>query len=357
MTVSGLDLRHAIRSLHECNLGHAMTTRSPAGGDDTEGPEIEGDSGNRLKTHDQVLAEQEIARRQAEADMDLPVVQAIKSTSTEALTPVRYEGHDTLCFDCHKGVSCWNACCYDTDILLTPFDLLRLARHFEARPADIVRLFGTPAVHDKANMPVVKLRMVDSPGEARKPCVFLDEVEGCTVYENRPAACRYYPLGLAAIKVKEQEDTSSFYFLVKEAHCKGHDEPKRQTVDTFRAAQGVEDYDAMNAGWMHILMKLTSWRTIGGPWGKEPDERVKRMFWMASTDLDAFRKFVFSSSFLDRYDIPPAMRETLAFDDEALLQLAFDWLRNVIFNEPTIALKDSVLQNAIAKAQRDLGAG
>lgn len=338
-------------------------TKLPSPGNDDPTP---ADASGRMKTHDQVLAEEEIQRRRAEADMDMPIIQAIKETSTEALTPVRYEGRDKLCFDCHKGVSCWNACCHDTDILLTPYDLLRLARHFDARPADIVRLFGAPAVHDKANMPVVKLKMLDGPpadgavkGAARvaRPCVFLDEAEGCTVYESRPAACRYYPLGLAAIKVKEEADPSSFYFLVKESHCKGHAEPKEQTVDAFRASQGVAPYDEMNAGWMHILMKLTSWRSIGGPWGKEPDERVKRMFWMASTDLDAFRQFVFNSTFLDKYAIEPAMRESLAMDDEALLKLAFDWLRNVVFNEPTIELREPVLKEAIAKAQRELGAG
>ena len=310
-----------------------------------------------LKAEDQLLAEQEIARRNAEADMEIPIIQALKASSADPLQPVRYKATDTLCFDCHKGVSCWNECCHDTDITLTPFDLVRLARHFEARPADIVRLFGAPAVHDKSNMPVVKLKMLDKPGAAKKPCVFLDEAEGCTVYENRPAACRYYPLGLAAFKIKEQDEPSSFYFLVKESHCKGHEEPKQQTVAEFRLAQGVEPYDEQNQGWMHILMKLTSWKSIGGPWGKEPDERVKRMFYMASTDIDSFRKFVFNSTFLDKYAIEPEMREELAMNDEVLLKLAFDWLRNVIFNETTIGLKEDVLQGAIARAQRDMGAG
>lgn len=331
--------------------------REPAGGNPGADPDDAGDAAPVLKPEDQILAEQELARRGAEADMDIPIVRAIKETSTEALTPVRYRGSDTLCFDCHKGISCWNACCHDTDILLTPFDLVRLARHFEARPADIVRLFGSAAVHDKSNMPVVKLKMLDKPGQAQKPCVFLDEVEGCTVYENRPAACRYYPLGLAAIKIADEEQTEQFYFLVKESHCKGQEEPKAQTVDAFRVEQGVEPYDEQNAGWMHILMKLTSWRTIGGPWGKEPDARVKRMFHMAATDIDAFRTFVFNSTFLDKYAIAPEMREVLARDDEALLKLAFDWLRSVIFNEPTVPLKEDVLRDAIAKAQRDLGAG
>ncbi len=41
--------------------------------------------------------------------------------------------------------------------------------------------------------------------------------------------------------------------------------------------------------------------------------------------------------------------------DEALLQLGFDWLRIVMFDEPTIALKPAVLQEAIGKAREGLG--
>ncbi len=41
--------------------------------------------------------------------------------------------------------------------------------------------------------------------------------------------------------------------------------------------------------------------------------------------------------------------------DEALLQLGFDWLRNVMFDEPRIALKPEVPQQTIGKAREGLG--
>ena len=31
-------------------------------------------------------------------------------------------------FTCHPGVPCFNSCCADVNIVLTPFDVLRLAR-------------------------------------------------------------------------------------------------------------------------------------------------------------------------------------------------------------------------------------
>jgi len=302
---------------------------------------------------DEVYAEQERQRRAAEADLEVQIIDAVRGSGP--VTPVRLTNESRFCFSCHKGVSCWNECCYNTDIMLTPYDLLRLAKHFETRPAKLVQMFAATAIHDQSGMPIVKLKMVDKAG-GKKPCVFLDEKEGCTVYEDRPAACRYYPLGLAAVKMKGHEMPEDFYFLVKESHCKGHDEPKEQSVGTFRAEQGVEPYDEQNRGWIHILMKLASWKFMGGPWGKEPEERVKKLFYMATTDPDAFRMFVFNSSFLEKYSVAPEMREELAMNDEALLRLAMDFLRHVLFAEPTISLKEHVLHQAIAKARGGSGA-
>jgi hypothetical protein len=110
-----------------------------------------------------------------------------------------------------------------------------------------------------------------------------------------------------------------------------------------------------NRGWIHILMKLASWKTLGGPWGKEPDERTRKMFMMATTDLDAFRRFVFETTFLDRYAIAAEMRPEIATDDEVLLKLALDWLCAILFNEPTLQLQEHVLSKAIAKARGELG--
>lgn len=301
---------------------------------------------------DAAYLEQERRRRDAEADLEVHIVEAARGSGP--VQPVRLTAKDSFCFSCHKGVSCWNECCHDPDITLTPVDILRLSKHFETRPSKFNAIFAAAAVHDQSGMPVMKLKVVDN-GQPKKPCVFLDETEGCTVYKDRPAACRYYPLGLASVKMKGHEEPEEFYFLVKEGHCKGHDEQHVQTVGDFRKEQGVEDYDEINRGWVHLLMKLASWKTLGGPWGQEPDERTRKMFFMATTDIDAFRMFVYNSTFLDKYEISPEQREELAMNDEALLKLAFDWLRNLMFNEPTIALREHVLHDAIAKARGGLG--
>ena len=315
-----------------------------------------GEEGGRreLRSDDEVQSELEARRRQAEVDLDVPIVSALRDAAAGPVLPVRLTASNSFCFACHKGVSCWNECCHDTDITLTPYDLIRIGRAVSMPPGEAARTFGSEAVHEASGMPVLKLKRVDT-GEAKRPCVFLDRKEGCTIYENRPAACRYYPLGLASVKMKGHDAPEDFYFLVKEPHCKGHEEPREQTVAEFRAGQGVEPYDEHNRGWIHILMKLASWKTLGGPFGKEPDERTKKMFLMATTDLDAFRRFVFDTSFLDRYAVAPETHADLATDDEALLRLALDWLCAILFSEPTLPLREDVLHDAIARARAGLG--
>jgi uncharacterized protein len=41
--------------------------------------------------------------------------------------------------------------------------------------------------------------------------------------------------------------------------------------------------------------------------------------------------------------------------DEALLQFGFRWLKNVLFNEPTLDMRQEVLQTAIADARAEVG--
>jgi len=315
-------------------------------------PDVDADA---VDVQQRTAFEDELERRRAEANMEVPIVAAIKDGRTEPVQPTRYLGSDSLRFRCHRAISCWNECCHDTQITLTPRDLSRLGGHLGMRPGEVAQRYAAPVVHEPSGMPVLRLAMRHT-GTGRNPCVFLDPASGCTVYGDRPAACRYYPLGLATVKMKGHDAPEDFYFLVKEPHCKGHEQVHEQTVAQFRESQQLADFDEHNRDWMLILMKLASWKSLGGPGGKEPDERVRRMFLMISTDPDAFRRFVFGSSFLARYAVAPEMRAQLEDDDEALMQLGFDWLRAVLFNEPTLHLREHVLQQAIAKVRSETGA-
>lgn len=287
------------------------------------------------------------------SDVEMNVFDAVRAQSPSPVQPVKLGQTDSFCFSCHKGVSCWNVCCHGADITLPPYDILRLARYLHLTPAEFLEGYTVPAEHAESGMPVVKIKM--GGGDGKGPCPFMDKEDGCHVYDARPSACRYYPLGLISVKMKEAEAKDDFHFIIREDHCRGHDEDKRQTVAEFRKEQGVEPYEQVNRGWIDILMKLASWRSLGGVMGKEPSVQVRQMFFMVSTDVERFRRFVFESRFLEIYNIPDEALELARKNDEVLLRLGFDWMKNVLFNEPTIEMHNQVLQGAIAKARTEIG--
>jgi Fe-S-cluster containining protein len=297
-------------------------------------------------------AEQTARKKDDEARVD--IFDGVRGHDGNPILPVQLKESDMFAFSCHKGIYCWNECCHGADIVVTPGDMLRLSRHFGIRPIEFLDRYCYQAQWDKAGLPVAKLRMTGDDGSG--PCQFVDDEKGCTVYENRPVTCRYYPLGLAAIKMKGQEGKENFNFLVKESHCKGHDESKLQSVAQYRKEQGTDEYDQINNGWMDILMKAASWASTGGPYGKEISARTQGMFYMVSTDIDAFRRFVFETRFLEIYEIEKETTDVLKTNDAVLLTLGFDWLKNVIYGEPTISMKESVLREGIAKTRNDFGA-
>ena len=308
--------------------------------------------GSRRMPDERSDARDERVRREDD-NPAVDIFDGVRGHDGNPVMPVRLKQDDIFCFSCHKGVPCWNVCCHGADVTLTPWDILRLSRRLGVRPREFLERYTVPAIWEKAGLPVAKLIMGGEDGQG--PCTFLAGEAGCGVYEDRPATCGYYPLGMAAVKMKDAEEKSEFHFLVKESHCKGHDEDKLQTVDDFRREQGIDEYDALNRGWIDILMKMVSWRSIGGPGGRDATPQAKKMFFMVSTDVDAFRRFVFESRFLDTYAVDPAAVEALKTDDRALLTLGFDWMKNVLFNEPTIAFKEDVLRAAIARNRDELG--
>ncbi len=289
-----------------------------------------------------------------DCEAEVELIDAVRAGSPDnPVQPVKMTMDDTFNFRCHKDVSCWNECCHGADITLTPNCILRLSKHLGLRPAEFLVQYTVPAEQEKTGLPVAKLKM--SGGDGKGPCAFMSD-EGCSVYEDRPATCRYYPMGLASVKPKGSEIKEDFFFLVKEPHCCGHDESQSQSVSEFRSSQGLEEYEDVNRGWMDILMKMASWMSLGGPWGQEPTKQVKQMFFMASTDVDALRRFVFETKFLETYNVDTEAHEALKTDDALLLKLGFDWMKNVMFREPTLSMQEHIVQAAVAKVRNDLGA-
>ncbi len=249
--------------------------------------------------------------------------------------PEMFDGSKTIQFQCRKGIGCWNACCSNIDISLTPYDILRLKQRFALNSSEFLEKYTVPYEMEKDGIAGVKLRPVEN-GTA---CQFM-RPEGCSVYEDRPTACRYYPVALLSMRKQDEYTDTASYALVKEDHCLGHREPRSLTIDQYRQEQGVDQYDELARGWRQLILKKKS----SGPSVGKPSKRSLQLFFMACYDLDRFRPFVASEGFSEVYDIPADELRTILEDDTNLMQFAFRFLRQVMFGEESIAMRNESVE-------------
>lgn len=251
------------------------------------------------------------------------------------ILPQKYTLDSKIKFRCHPGVSCFTACCGNIDIILTPFDILRLRKYLNLPASEFLLRFTTPIYIEKTDMPGVKIHL-DENGR----CPFVTD-EGCTIYPERPSACRYYPVGMANFHEGGEEGVESerFFFLVKEAHCKGHEEDKEWTIREWRADQGVDLCDEMNKEWLELVMRRKSFG-----FQATLSEQAKKIFFMVSTDLDKFKEFIFNSSFLDTYKIEQATLDAIKEDDIALLKFSFKYLASSLFGTNDLKIREEKIK-------------
>jgi len=236
---------------------------------------------------------------------------------------------DTFAFHCGPERSCFNSCCADVNIVLTPLDVLGLARRLGLTTTAFRARHTVTLQTRDLQLPVVALKMEDREG---RPCPFVGP-EGCTVYQDRPWACRMYPLGLAVPPARAGEEPEPLYFLFEDDFCEGRRDGPDWTVGQWREDQGVPERERLDAAFR---------RVVTHPWfigGRRLDPRRQELFLMACYDLDRFREFIFESSFLKRLVVEPELAASLATDDLTLLDFSFRWVRFALFGEPTLKVR------------------
>ncbi len=249
------------------------------------------------------------------------------------LKPLTGEG---FAFACHPGVPCFTECCRDLKLLLTPYDVLRLKTRLGADASDFLERHTRTEFDEQRGFPMVFLEMKTDP---RKTCPFVSD-EGCSVYEDRPAACRTYPIARASRMHRGHGRVQEDYFVLKEAHCRGFEETRTWTVEEWIRDQGLEPYHVYNNLWMEIIThpKLNQ--------GAALSARQQEMFYLACYDLDKFRNFVLSGRFLEIFELDGREVEAIRTQDEALLRLALRWLMFSFCGEPVLKMRETFRKGA-----------
>ena len=227
----------------------------------------------------------------------------------------------TYAFKCYPGIGCFNACCNDLDMTLTPYDILRMRKNLDMNSIDFLRVYTGGHRSSDTNFPVFKFRMTDS--DART-CHFVTP-EGCRIYEDRPGACRMYPLGRAT-RPDGEGGVCEQFFIVREDHCLGFGEKEEWTGASWKEDQGFRDYTASNDRYMNILARIKQM-------GRPVSDKMSHMATLAFYKVDEFQRFIVKMRLFDRLEIDEKRQKAILEDEFVCLSFAMDWFELMLFHD------------------------
>jgi Fe-S-cluster containining protein len=249
-----------------------------------------------------------------------------------AVEPVKRTRDSKFKFVCNNHMSCFTGCCSRTSIILTPYDIVRIKNRLKISSGDFLEKYTSIYIDEETSHPYAVLNMIDGNKEG---CPFVTS-DGCSIYEDRPSNCRYYPVGQGIMIVASDKGpvNEEFYFFIKDPNCLGYEGSKEWTIESWRIEQGADIYDEMNREWKEIqLRRNTSDKD-------KLDPKKQTMLYMASYDIDRFKKFVFESKFLDIIDIDNEEIEKIKIDEIALMKFGFNYMKFILMLENTLKVKE-----------------
>lgn len=232
-------------------------------------------------------------------------------------------GNDTrFRFHCHPEVPCFGQCCHNLRLLLYPYDVLRLKQRLKMDSEAFLDRHTISQVYPNDPFPEVLLRMKEEMGD---PCPFLS-AEGCSVYEDRPDTCRMFPLD-RGLEFDDQGRSRLRYFFRPPAFCRGVDTDRSWNIDEWILDQKADLHAEMTEKWAAVRMLFHQWGDAGVVGRGAREKEIVRMAFLAAYNIDAFRSFVFESTFLKRFHIPSSLLRRCKTDDVSLLRIGMAWIR------------------------------
>ena len=232
----------------------------------------------------------------------------------------RMESGHPFKFNCYPGVSCFTQCCRNINIVLTPYDVLRMKNGLNISSGEFLEKYSIILPKKGLLLPLVMLKM----NETDKRCPFVSD-KGCIVYDDRPWPCRMYPLNV--------NDDGTYSLITDSSRCLGLKEDEINQISEWLKIQKTSDYDEMNEYLTSLTVQLQSQEfDIDNP-------QIQQMIVMALYNIDRFRDFVFKSTFLTRLEVEPEVIEKIKTDDTELLKFAFDWIKFGLFGKKVLWVK------------------
>lgn len=125
-------------------------------------------------------------------------------------------------------------CCRDIDIMLTPYDVLKIRRHLGLQPPDFFNKYVEMHIGPQSKMPIVCLI-------TRPQCVFI--VDGkCSIHDARPTNCRGYPCGRIQELNKDTNEVTLKWILHQSCSRIPFRQQKLWKIKGWMAKEGLHEY-------------------------------------------------------------------------------------------------------------------
>jgi len=242
---------------------------------------------------------------------------------------------DTFSFQCNVDVTCFNKCCRNLNLFLYPYDILRLKNNLSITSDEFIDKYLNMVLRPSNYFPDVLLEMNDN---KEKTCPFLND-NGCSVYKDRPDACRTFPVEQGLIYNGTRKDTQKqgtfVYFFKPPNFCMGQYKSKKWTPKTWAIDQEAVEYNKMTAIWAELKYLFQN-----NPWADEGSNGPKaKMAFMSAYNIDLFRDFVFNSSFLKRYKVKSNIIKKIKENEVELMKFGFSWIKFYLWGIKTNKIK------------------
>ncbi|MBW1683277.1 MAG: YkgJ family cysteine cluster protein [Deltaproteobacteria bacterium] len=198
---------------------------------------------------------------------------------------------DRFNFACDRSLACFNSCCRGKRLPLTPYDVLRLKQGLGLHSDEFLARYALYVRDPATGFPHIVLKMGE---DEQRRCPFVGR-EGCTVYEDRTP------------------------------RCLGRERRESWTVREWCGNQGLSPYFEMNDRMLDLVFHPAG---EGAP-PLGPGQLQKVM--VALYNVDVFREFVRTPAFQDRFGAEMQGTARAIRQDEALLDLGFEFLNRTLF--------------------------
>jgi len=159
---------------------------------------------------------------------------------------------DSFAFDCS---ACGKCCRNREDILLSPHDMFRAAKHLNLQPKQFFEKYCETYIGHMSKCPAVRLKpksiynnlLLREPQIQGTVCPLLSSNGQCSIHLSKPTSCAIFPLG----KFHSEGDKTVSYYLQSDIPC--GDKSKRQSLKEWLTKFDIFHTEEMMIVWTSFL--------------------------------------------------------------------------------------------------------